>query len=290
MNGAMKKINLLGLAAVLTSMSFSSLFAAEPLVIDDDKLSESIGDEIGDLVTKKMTTSSMVLVKQLVRKSAAIKLPTAKTEKLDSLYADRVGSVGIITSVYKCNHCPNWHSSGAATCWVLTEDGVMVTNYHVFMGKKHDGFGVLMQDGRVAAVTEILAANKEQDIAIFKVTGAEYKPLPLGDTPKVGGDVHIIAHPDSRFFTYTSGKVSRYYADRNKRKAYWMGVTAEYARGSSGGPVMDDAGNVIGMVASTNSIYYPSRKPAKGKRGPFQMVIRNCVPVDAIRNMITQPK
>ena len=38
-----------------------------------------------------------------------------------------------------------------------------------------------------------------------------------------------------------------------------MGVTAEYARGSSGGPVMDDAGNVIGMVSSTNSIYYPPR-------------------------------
>jgi S1-C subfamily serine protease len=68
-----------------------------------------------------------------------------------------------------------------------------------------------------------------------------------------------------------------------------MGVTAEYCRGSSGGPVMDDAGNVIGMVSSTNSIYYPSKDPKKNPRGSFQMVIRNCVPVDAILKLITKP-
>ncbi len=104
------------------------------------------------------------------------------------------------------------------------------------------------------------------------------------------GNAHIITHPDSRFFTYTGGQVTRYYADRNKRACYWMGVTAEYYRGSSGGPVMDDAGNVISMVASANLIYYPSKNPIKDPKGNFQMVIRNCVPVDAIRKLITSPK
>mgnify|MGYP001952675028 CR=1 FL=1 len=275
---------MLGLASCLTM----SLTAAPP-VINDAELTKDLGDQIGAFVSDKKTRHTKELSKQLARKSVALALPKALKDSLKDIYSDRVGSVGIIASVYKCKKCPNWHRSGCATCWILTEDGVMVTNYHVFEGRSHDGFGVLTTDGKVAPVTEILAASKEDDIAIFRVDGAGYKPIPLGDAQKVGGEAHIIAHPDSRFFTYTGGEVSRYYRDRNKRDCYWMGVTAEYARGSSGGPVMDEAGNIIGMVSSTNSIYYPPRKPGD-KKGPFQMVIRNCVPVDQIRKLITKPE
>ncbi len=268
----------------------SGLHAAAPVIIDDAKISKEIGDKIGALISTHKATSAVELEKQLVKKSASIKLPKPGKTKLDDLYGERVGSVGIIASVYKCKHCPNWHRSGCATCWVLTEDGVMVTNYHVFKGKTHDGFGVIMNDGKVAVVKELLAANKDADVVIFRVSKTGYKPIPLGEAEKVGGNVNIIAHPDSRFFTYTSGRVSRYYRDRAKRPCYWMGVTAEYARGSSGGPVMNDTGNVVGMVSSTSSIYYPPRDRSKNKRGPFQMVIRNCVPVDAIRKLINPKK
>jgi len=64
-----------------------------------------------------------------------------------------------------------------------------------------------------------------------------------------------------------------------------MTVTAEFARGSRGGPIMDDFGNVVGMVTSTQSIYYPSKNKTV-KKGPLQMVIRNCVPVSSIRALI----
>ena len=154
----------------------------------------------------------------------------------------------------------------------------------MFNGRDHAGFGVLTKDGKVSPVVEILAADKSADIAIFRVKGEGFTPLALGNSSKVGGDVHIIAHPDSRFFSYTSGNVSRYYKSSNG-KATWMAVTAEFARGSSGGPVMDEMGNVVGMVANTQSIYYPKRKKTDF-RGPFQMVIRNCVPVNAIRKLI----
>jgi len=277
------------LAGVLCPISSVLAIVADPVIIDDAALTKDLADEIGKFAAAKKTTSAKTLGEQLIKaEKAYIKLPTAKLKALTDLYGERVSSVGIIASVYKCTKCPNWHRSGCATCWVLTEDGVMVTNYHVFKGRDHDGFGVLTQDGKVAPVTEIIAADKEHDIAIFRVAGKGYTPIPLAKAQKVGGSAHIIAHPDSRFFTYSEGKVTRYYKDRNKRKSYWMGVTAEYARGSSGGPVMDDAGNVIGMVSSTNSIYYPSKNKSE-KKGPFQMVIRNCVPVDAIRNLIKQP-
>ena len=274
------------ITSALTFGCSALLSFSAPPVIDDTTLTKGLGDKIGKLCTAKKATPSRELMKQLSRKSTKLSLPEPNKVKREDLYADTVGSVGIITSAYKCNKCPHWHRAGCATCWVLTEEGVMVTNYHVFENIKQEGFGVLTINGKVSPVTEILAADKAADIAIFKVAGTGFKPLKLGKAQKVGGVAHIIAHPDSRFFTYTSGVVSRYYKDRAKRPVYWMGVTAEYARGSSGGPVMDDAGNVIGMVASTNSIYYPSKD--KSKRGPFQMVIRNCVPVDAIRKLITR--
>ncbi|MGJ8654926.1 MAG: S1 family peptidase [Akkermansiaceae bacterium] len=264
---------------------------AAPPIIDDAALIKGLDDKIGKLTVKHKEMSSKVLTAQYERKSTVLTLPEINKKDLEDIYASSVESVGIITSVYKCTKCPHWHRSGCASCWVLTEDGVMVTNFHVFRDKDVAGFGVLMSDGTVSPVVEVLATDKEHDILIFRVATRKekYRPLALGDAQKVGGNAHIIAHPDSRFFTYTAGQVSRYYMSRSKKKSYWMGVTAEYARGSSGGPVMDDAGNVIGMVASTNSIYYPSKDPKKNPRGNFQMLIRNCVPVDAIRKMITKP-
>ncbi len=275
----------------LCSSAALALGQSAPAIINDAELIKGLDAKIGELCADKKALSSKELAPQLNRKSTALTLPSINKVNLGDIYASSVDSVGIITSVYKCKKCPKWHSSGYATCWILTADGVMVTNYHVFNGKDLAGFGVLTRDGRVAPVVEILAADKDHDVLIFRVEAdkASYKPLPLGKAQRVGGNAHIIAHPDSRFFTYTEGKVSRYYASRDKRKSYWMGVTAEYCRGSSGGPVMDDAGNVIGMVSSTNSIYYPSKDPKKNPRGSFQMVIRNCVPVDAILKLITKP-
>lgn len=262
---------------------------AEPVVINDADLIKGLDAKIGKFCADKKALSSKDLAAQFERKTTALELPALKEKPLEDIYSSAVDSVGIISSVFKCTKCPNWHRSGLATCWILTADGVMVTNYHVFNGKEVAGFGVLTRDGRVAPVVEILAADKDHDVLIFRVDGGKdaYKPLALGKAQRVGGNAHVIAHPDSRFYTYTSGQVSRYYASRENKNNYWMGVTAEYCRGSSGGPVMDDAGNVIGMVSSTTSIYAPTNNPKKNPQGSFQMVIRNCVPVDAIRKLIT---
>ena len=262
----------------------------KPLVIDDHKILRQIPLEVGGLVDRGEAVSSKKLAPQMKRSKVKLAIAKPATELVPNLYASRSDSVVAIASVYKCDRCSDWHSSGAATGWILSKDGVMVTNYHVFNGKDVSGFGIMTRDGRFAPVLEILAASKQDDVAIFRVGGGGYKPMPLGTDAPVGSDLHIIAHPDSRFYTYTSGKVSRYYRKRGHGKPgpAIMAVTAEFARGSSGGPVMDSAGNVVGMVASTQSIYYPPKKKTD-KKGPFQMVIRNCVPASAIRRLIELP-
>ena len=282
---------MIGIMGFSGAMSLNLLSAASPpTVVNDAEIRKSLAEGIGNLTDAKKTTPGKDLTTQLERTSCELKLPPASTKNKKNIYHDCADSVVAISSVYKCNKCSNWHSSGVATAWILTADGVMVTNHHVFAGRTVAGFGVRTRDGKVYPVTEILAASKKTDVAIFRVKGSGFKPLTLGPDAQVGSDVHIIAHPDTRFYTYTSGKVSRYYVkptrSKDKSETTIMAVTAEFARGSSGGPAIDPAGNVVGMVSTTQSIYYPPSKKSEGKKGPFQMVIRNCVPVSSIRALI----
>jgi S1-C subfamily serine protease len=192
--------------------------------------------------------------------------------------------VGALSSVYKCNKCSKWHLSGSATTWCLTADGVFVTNYHVFESARGVVTGVCMPDGKVAAVKEILAADRTADVCLFRVQGEVFQPLPLAGPAAVGTKVRVLSHPEGRFFFQTSGEVARYHRRPGRGKvapSTWMSVTADFARGSSGGPVIDPAGRVVGMVSNTQSIYYESS--GKEPKGPLQMVVKNCVPAEAIR-------
>jgi len=282
------------LTGIVVTCCLASIQAGEtvaqgtPIIIDDNKLIRGLANELGELTLEYEGISSKALEPQFERKEVSMKLPQKKQGVLDDLYSSSLNGVSILTSVYKCDKCPHWHLNGFATCWTLSKDGVMVTNHHFFKDKDVAGYGIMARDGHISPVIEILATDEEADIVIFRVAKREkgYEVLALGNAQKVGGNAHIIAHPDRRFYTYTSGKVSRYFAHRGKRKCYYMGVTAEYAHGSSGGPVLNDEGNVIGMVASTNSIYHQSSDPKRKPQNTFQMVIRNCVPVDAIRKLI----
>jgi V8-like Glu-specific endopeptidase len=62
-----------------------------------------------------------------------------------------------------------------------------------------------------------------------------------------------------------------------------MAITADYAKGSSGAPVFNRKGQVVGVVSSTSSIYYSVEN---GKKENLQMVVKNCIPVESIRELI----
>ena len=100
----------------------------------------------------------------------------------------------------------------------------------------------------------------------------------------VGSTVSVISHPDGRFFCYTAGVVSRYMKIHAAgQTADAMAITADYARGSSGAPVLNQQGQVVAVVSSTESIYYTQ----DGQRQMnLQMVFRTCMPVASLRRML----
>ncbi len=281
----MKKSTII--ATLTVAFCLSSYAKTTPIVVNDTKILKSFETDMGKLAEAGQMVNTDDLLPNLARTSCNIALPSLSTEKLDNVYATAAQSVVVIGSVYKCDKCPLWHAGSVATGWVLTSDGIMVTNYHVFNGKKAEGFGIRTLDGKVAPIVEILAASAKDDIAIFRVKGEGFKPLAIGQDAGVGASIHIIAHPDKRFFTYTAGNISRYFrkASNVGGQIDAMAVTADFARGSSGGPVVNNLGNVVGMVSSTRSLYATTNSKKDPKRN-FQMVIGNCVPAESIRKLI----
>jgi hypothetical protein len=59
-------------------------------------------------------------------------------------------------------------------------------------------------------------------------------------------------------------------------------ITAEFAKGSSGGPILNDLGQVVALVTTTDSVYYNTND---GKQENLQMVFYNCVPYESVLNL-----
>jgi len=235
-------------------------------------------------LSSKSLTDAPKLRGQLHRQFATFMLPQARSLQYpeQSLYAKAKSGVLVLGGIYKCSNCSDWHVSCAGG-FILTADGKAVTNYHVIAQAAMKAFVALDAEGQVYDVSAVLAADKSNDVAIIQLklpTGKRLSPMPVAQRAEPGETVYVISHPDANFYMLTKGVVARY---AQKGQTTWMCITAEYAKGSSGGPVLNEKGQVVGMVANTKSIYYTDDN---GKQENLQMVIRNCVPSASILKLI----
>jgi len=169
----------------------------------------------------------------------------------------------------------------------------------------------------VYSVVEVLAANRRDDTAIFRIDprGDQLSPIPLRGEAPVGTPVAVISHPEEHFYSMTTGAIARHAAKRgdmvrgdhgrrrqppkavapdlpieiDEREAadltQVIEITAEYAVGSSGAPVLDDRGNAVGMVCATDTLYANAEK-----REEPQAVVRMCVPAESILRLLQSPQ
>jgi S1-C subfamily serine protease len=243
------------------------------------KLIEGISKLIENNQTVPLTEINKQLQQSVGKK---VKIPRVPSFVFDpqSLYELCKPSTLIVSKLYKCGRCTHWHS-GSATGFPLTRDGVFATNHHVAAQTEGQILVVMDGQGKIYPVTEVLAGDKDSDVAILRAEGAEFRPIPLGEPAKIGSNVHVISHPDGMFYYYSKGMVSLYDRLKGKPRMEWMAISADYARGSSGAAVLNDSGEVVGMVASTITINYNREKETNP-----QMVVGLCAPVEAIRRLI----
>ena len=160
----------------------------------------------------------------------------------EAIYARAAASTVLFGTAFKCDKCTRWHSSMASGV-IIDPAGVIATNYHVAVAGKGSAMGVLLADGTFLPVTEVLAANQRQDVALVRVdtAGKTLPALPVRTDLAAGAEVLCMSNPDNCAGYLTEGIVARYSRQATPRGngPVWMQITADYAKGSSGGPILD---------------------------------------------------
>ncbi len=123
----------------------------------------------------------------------------------------------------------------------------IATNYHVI----DDGLGVgtFVNQKSTFILEKVVWTDKENDLAIVRVSIAGI-PLSLGDSDKVqvGDSVFAVGCPEFLVGTFSAGNIS---AIRSLRGNKLLQTTTPISQGSSGGPLVDSSGKVVGVIQSS---------------------------------------
>ena len=93
----------------------------------------------------------------------------------------------------------------------------------------------------------LVGYDQDKDIAVLGVKDAKFTPLTIADykTLNTGDDVYAIGAPKSMAYTLTKGVISA--KEREIGKYKYIQTDAAINEGNSGGPLLNDEGNVIGI-------------------------------------------
>ena len=285
-------MNLLTLTFIylLLFAGLQTQLSASP-VIDDTALEEKFASGLTAPGVDGISGESAIaaLAKAEGKKSEAAE---AKTDAGIG-YEQTCQSVVVVGSVDFCKECNKSHMGAVSTGWVVDPRGRIVTNYHVLEDKEAEELGIMTFDGAVYPVRAVVAADREGDAAIVEVdTGGTALPaLPVAAGAKTGERIRVVGHPDGRFYSLTEGIVSRVFSQGTsdgKERRSWLTVTADYGGGSSGAPVLNDAGEVVGMVSSTATLLADPEDGKEPEAADVQMVFRDCVSVETMRRLLAE--
>ena len=131
----------------------------------------------------------------------------------------------------------------------FVRDNLIATNYHVIEGAAR-GTAKLVGKFTTYTIEGVTATDKTNDLTLLKVTAPGIKPLPLGNSTdvKIGETVYVAGNPKGLEGTFSNGIISSL-RDKNTKERLQM--TAPISPGSSGGPVLNSKGEVIGVSFMT---------------------------------------
>ncbi len=177
---------------------------------------------------------------------------------------------------------------------IVSKEGHILTNHHVVADV--DAVTVQFSDGKELPA-QIIGADPDTDIAVLKVEGAGFTPLPIGDSDKVrvGSRVIAVGNPFGLEETVTQGIISA------KGRRTMQGSANEFFQtdaainpGNSGGPLVNLRGEIIGI---NSSIYSGSGGwqgvgfaiPANVAKRTLESILKNGRVIHGYLGVVIQP-
>ncbi|MBQ6065262.1 MAG: trypsin-like peptidase domain-containing protein [Clostridia bacterium] len=201
------------------------------------------------------------------------------------VYAANVNStVGITTSVITTNFF-GMRTSGAAagSGFIISEDGYIVTNYHVV--EDSTSIKVTTYDGASYDAT-LVGYDESNDVAVLKIDAKGLTPVTMGSSEdlNVGDEVVAIGNPLGELtFSLTKGNVSA----KDRTVTLSGNVTMKLIQtdaainsGNSGGALFNMYGEVVGI---TNAKYSSSSSSSEASIDNIGFAI----PLDSVKDIIT---
>lgn len=167
-----------------------------------------------------------------------------ETNLLPSQIYEMIASATV--RIEACDKNGNMHSVGSG--FFITDKGEIVTNYHVIAGAYR--LKVKLYGGTEYEVTQVKGYNIEKDIAVLKIDleGNSYLKLSTEEV-KTGDPVYVLGSPLGVDDVFSDGVVSNPYKTVNGKPC--IVFSAPISSGSSGGPLVNARGEVIGVNTQT---------------------------------------
>ncbi|MBQ7001041.1 MAG: trypsin-like peptidase domain-containing protein [Oscillospiraceae bacterium] len=243
------------LAGALAVLLVAGSCAATAAVMDEhyednmDRIHDYYDGQIHDLQEQ---------IDSLSKGNAAFTRPTDGSAMTPAqLYATSVNSVVAISTTVQANtiYGPTQGSSSGSG-FILTEDGYVITNYHVV--ENATAIQVITHDGTEYAAT-LVGSDSTNDLAVLKVDATGLAAAPLGSSTDlmIGDMVVAIGNPlgnlaSTQTVGYVSG-IDREVSTDKLTTISMIQTDAAINPGNSGGPLFNMRGEVIGITTAKYS-------------------------------------
>lgn len=157
---------------------------------------------------------------------------------------------------------------------IISDEGVILTNYHVIEGAKQ--VAVTTINGDIYLATDVIMYDEAADLILFKIDAENLNPVPIGDSDdlQIGEPILVVGNSDGLINSVSDGIVSgiRDYEYEGQQ----IQITAPISGGNSGGALINKYGELIGV-------------PSWSLDGEGNQNLNFAVPINTVIDLINRP-
>ena len=224
----------------------------------------------------KVNHTSIQISDREVAQVQTVKVDGKTQMTMPEVYASNVNSVVSINVSATTNYFgQSVQTAASGTGFFITQDGYILTNYHVVKGAST--VQVTLYNGETYDAS-VIGGDEDYDIAVLKIDVTGATPVVLGDSSKVaiGESVAAIGNPLGELtFSMTEGIVScvNRAVNIDGTPFNMIQVDCSINPGNSGGPLFNSYGEVVGIVSAKYSSYSNTTVEGIGFAIPINDVI-----------------